>query len=495
MVVCNLMISQAFPLALGESFEMPVNYRVLAVEPSPVERRLLAAALGTIGCECTLAGSAGEALECLPDADFDLVILSSHIPDMPASTVIERIRRGCGWKSQIPICLIDEDPEGPASLHAKSAGADACFSKPLPIAQFLAGVRGHAEAGRQLRQQSLSGWSVLEQPIFGVEDLRSPAAGANFDATRLRPGRERGRLTHAMLGKGVFTFGAVRTDGVLRLRGELPANAVYLATGLGAGRERPDSFWGNGMAFSAMGGVIATGAGHEFDSVHGPGLIQYAALAVPETLLYEFAQTVAPRFRRIRRPVVYQPPPQCRLRATAAFLAAIKALKDARAGSSANFDPGALVLDVLTAFLTVLEGNKGWASPARRERRIISRVEEIVRSSDLQVSLPRICLQLGEPRHAVELAFRREFDTSPAHYLRMFQLCRAREDLARGRESVDSIAARHGFRRLSEFARRYRYAFGETPTETLATGKGGRASRGSQGAGSQTVDLLRRVLR
>ena len=229
--------------------------------------------------------------------------------------------------------------------------------------------------------------------------------------------------------------------------------------------------------------------------MHSPGLIQYAALAVPETLLYEFAQTVAPRFRRIRRPVVYQPPPQCRLKATAAFLAAIKALKDARAGSSANFDPGALVLNVLAAFLMVLEGDKGWAPLPRRDRKIISRVEEIVRSSDLQISLPRICLQLGEPQHAVELAFRREFDTSPAHYLRMFQLCRAREDLAGGRESVASIAARHGFRRLSEFARRYRHAFGETPTETLATGKGGRASRGSQGAGSQTVDLLRRVLR
>jgi CheY-like chemotaxis protein len=478
-----------------ESFEMPVNYRVLAVEPSPVERRLLAAALGTIGCETTFAGSGDEALECLPDADFDLVILSSHMPDMPASTVIERIRRGCGWKSQIPVCLIYEDSEGPASRHAKAAGANACFSKPLPIAEFLSEVRGHAEVGRQMRQQSLTGWSVLEQPIYGVEDMRSPVAGANFDVTRLRPGRERGRLTHAMLGKGVFSFGAVRTDGDLRLRGDLPANAVYFATGLGAGREHPDSFWGNSLAFSAMGGVIATGAGQEFDSVHSPGLIRHAALAVPETLLYEFAQTVVPRFRRIRRPIVYQPPPQSRLKATAAFHAAIKALKDARGGWISNFDPGILVLNILTAFLMVLEGDKGLAPLPRRERKIISRVEEIVRSGDLQISLAAICLQLGEPQHAVELAFRREFDTSPAHYLRMFQLCRAREDLAGGRDSVASIAARHGFRRLSEFARRYRHTFGETPSETLATGKGGRASRGSQGAGSQTVDLLRRVLR
>ncbi len=344
-----------------ESLEMPVNYRVLAVEPSPVERRLLAAALGTIGCECTFAGSGDEALESLPCADFDLVILSSHMPDMPASTVIGRIRRGCDWKSQIPVCLIYEGSEGPATLHAKATGANACFSKPLPIAQFRAEVRGHAEAGRQMRQQSLTGWSVLEQSIFGVEDMRSPMAGANFDATRLRPGRERGRLTHAMLGKGVFSFGAVRTDGVLRVRGELPANAVYFATGLGAGRGHPDSFWGNSLAFSAMGGVIATGAGHEFDFVHSPGLIRHAALAVPETLLYEFAQTVAPRFRRIRRPIVYQPPRQCRLKATAAFHAAIKALKDARAGWSATFDPGTLVLKVLTAFLRSWKEIRDWA--------------------------------------------------------------------------------------------------------------------------------------
>lgn len=478
---------------MDEIQRKPVKYRILAAEAGAVDRRLLAAALGTIDCECMFAASGAEALEHFERCDFDLIVLSSQTPGMPPSAIMGAIRRGAGWKSRIPILLIYPDSVGPSQLMAKAAGADAYFNKPLPISEFLAVVRSHAEAGRQLRQQSLAGWSVLEQPISGIEDLRSPAVGADFDATRLRPGLERGHLTHAILGRGIFSFGAIRTGSALRLRGGLDARAVYFATGLGA--ERVDSFWGKDLAFGDEGGIIAAAEGKEFDSVHTPGVIRYAALAVPEDLFQEFAHTFAPKLSRIRRPIAYQPSFERRIKATRIFYDAIRAIKQAEKGISPDFDPNTLTLRVLTAFVTALDADRAPVPLLYQGRKIISRVEELVRTNELAVSVPEICSQLGEARHTLEIAFRRELDTSPAHYLRMFQLCRAREELARGHDSVATIAARLGFHHLGQFTGRYRRIFGEHPSHTLAIGKGAAAARGKLEPTRQTVDLLRRVLR
>lgn len=473
--------------------ENAVKYRVLTAEENPVEQRLLAAALGTIGCEASFMASGQELLEQAARSGFDLIILPSQLPDMPARVIIEAIRSSPGWKSRVPIVLIYPNGAGPSESLAKATGADAYFNKPLPVSHFLAQVRGYAEAGRQLRLQSLAGWTIIEYPIRGIEDLRSPAMGASFDATQLRPGLGGGRFTHSILGNGVFSFGNFRTAGALRLRGEFAANAVYLATGLGS--DRPDSFWGRDLSFGDMGAIIATETGQEFDSIHSPGQISYAAIAVPKDFFYEFAQRVAPRFGRIERPIVFQPALDRRFRATRAFYSAIGAIRNASKGSAPGFDPDRLMLGILNTFIMALGAEEEPTPAMSRDRRLVARVEELARSNTLDPTVPGICLQLGESRATVEAAFRREFNTSPTHYLKVFQLCRAREELVRGDDSVAAIAAKHGFRRIGQFAGRYKYIFGEFPSETLSNGKGIRAIRGGRTVTQPAVDLLRRVLR
>jgi CheY-like chemotaxis protein/AraC-like DNA-binding protein len=478
---------------MAEDAVKPIKYHVLTAEENAVEQKLLAAALGTIHCEASFVSSGRELIQSATRSDFDLIILPSWLPDMPASAIIEAIRSSSGWKSRIPVVLIYPNGSRPIESLAEAAGADACFNKPLPVLHFLAVVRAHAEAGRQLRLQSLAGWGMLEYPIRGIEDLRSPAMGASFDATQLRPGLGQGRFTHAILGNGVFSFGNFRTAGTLRLRGELAANAVYIATGLGI--DRPDSFWGRDLAFGDMGAIIAAAKGQEFDSIHSPGMVGYAAIAVPEQFFYEFVQRVAPKFRPIERPIVRQPPIERRFRATRAFYHAIGAIRNANQGNAPGFDPGRLMLRVLNTFVMALGAEEEPAPPMSQDRRIIARVEELAQSNTLASSVPGICLQLGESRATLEAALRRELDTSPAHYLKVFQLCRVREELAHGNGSVAAVAAKHGFPRVGQFARRYKYIFGEFPSETLAFGKGLRVARGGRGATQATVDLLRRVLR
>lgn len=65
-------------------------------------------------------------------------------------------------------------------------------------------------------------------------------------------------------------------------------------------------------------------------------------------------------------------------------------------------------------------------------------------------------------------AFRQEFGTTPARWLRRFRLERAREALcAADAANVAAVAVAHGFGHVGRFAADYRRAFGESPSQTL----------------------------
>lgn len=66
-------------------------------------------------------------------------------------------------------------------------------------------------------------------------------------------------------------------------------------------------------------------------------------------------------------------------------------------------------------------------------------------------------------------AFRREYGTTPARWLRSFRLERAREGLLGGAHTpnVTALALAHGFGHVGRFAADYRRAYGESPSETL----------------------------
>ena len=71
---------------------------------------------------------------------------------------------------------------------------------------------------------------------------------------------------------------------------------------------------------------------------------------------------------------------------------------------------------------------------------------------------------------SLQIAFRRDLDTTMMHYLEHVRLHRVRDDLQRASPDSDTVAgiAFHwGFGHLGRLAQRYREAFGEPPSETL----------------------------
>jgi AraC-like DNA-binding protein len=74
---------------------------------------------------------------------------------------------------------------------------------------------------------------------------------------------------------------------------------------------------------------------------------------------------------------------------------------------------------------------------------------------------------------AVQLAFRRQLDTTPLEYLRRVRLKHAHADLLDAdpsRESVTAVAYRWGFPSPGRFAAAYRQAYGVLPSATLRRG-------------------------
>jgi CheY-like chemotaxis protein len=332
------------------------DLQIFAVEQNVPEQKLLLAALPRIGCNLALAASGREALRKMRLAAYDLIIISSSLPDLQARFLIETIRRGDSWKRNVSILLLGADQAATDDFSAQASGADAYLSKPLQVSRFLAAVLRLASAGRRLREQQEAGWSLIDYPIRGIEDLRAPAAGADFDVTQLRPGLKGGHINHAILGKSVFSFGNCESDTVIRLRGSLCKNAVYFATGIGPSSS--ESFWGKDAPFGDKGVLLAAGGGQEFDSLFRPGLVRYAAIAVPEDLFYEAAQILAPELRRIRDPMVFQPLPSMRFSVTKAIHRALQSVKRLKQNEDVVFDPDSFGLSIIAPLMAALAEGK-----------------------------------------------------------------------------------------------------------------------------------------
>ena len=97
------------------------------------------------------------------------------------------------------------------------------------------------------------------------------------------------------------------------------------------------------------------------------------------------------------------------------------------------------------------------------------------------ITLHDLCAAAGARSRTLEYGFRAFYDVGPMAYLRCVRLCRVRNDLLRTRRASGGVAAtarRWSFSHMGQFSRDYRLLFGESPSITLARGRGPR-SRGA----------------
>jgi CheY-like chemotaxis protein/nitrogen-specific signal transduction histidine kinase len=114
--------------------------RILVVDDNSVNLRVAAILLTALEAKAETASSGAEALQALARADFDLVLLDIHMPDMDGREVLQRIRGGEAGRRGIAVvaCTADAMTDQVANLVA--AGFDAVQPKPIVPTQLAATI-------------------------------------------------------------------------------------------------------------------------------------------------------------------------------------------------------------------------------------------------------------------------------------------------------------------------------------------------------------------
>src|ERR1041384_6063110 len=111
--------------------------RVLVVDDEQAIRRYLRASLGAHGYELFEASTGREALEMVPVARPDMMILDLGLPDLDGVDVTRSLRE---W-SQIPSIILSVRSQESAKVAALDAGADDYITKPFGASELLARIR------------------------------------------------------------------------------------------------------------------------------------------------------------------------------------------------------------------------------------------------------------------------------------------------------------------------------------------------------------------
>jgi adenylate cyclase len=136
---------------------------VLVVDDQPQNRRLLQAVLEPHGYRVLPAASGAEALEVLPGAEVDLVLLDILMPGMDGYEVCRRIRANPDT-AYLPVIMITASGEQ-QKLSAIEAGADDFVTKPFHQGELLARIASLARVKRYqdtIRRQAaeLAAWNA-----------------------------------------------------------------------------------------------------------------------------------------------------------------------------------------------------------------------------------------------------------------------------------------------------------------------------------------------
>ncbi|MDZ4169060.1 MAG: response regulator [Coriobacteriia bacterium] len=107
------------------------HFSILVVDDSEVLRRLAAVTLTSLGnYEVDQACDAAEALECLIDKDYDVIITDYYMPGMDGIEFIRRVRRRSGCE-RLPILMVTTERDPFIEEEARAAGADEFLTKPF----------------------------------------------------------------------------------------------------------------------------------------------------------------------------------------------------------------------------------------------------------------------------------------------------------------------------------------------------------------------------
>jgi CheY-like chemotaxis protein len=125
---------------------------VLLVEDNAVNRRLMQAVLGQLGCQWHPAEDGREALRCLTAETYDVVLMDLHMPDIDGLAATRRIRAGEAGDAArgIWIIMLTADVQDDVRKSVVAAGANGFLGKPLQRSELVTALEAYAAARRRV---------------------------------------------------------------------------------------------------------------------------------------------------------------------------------------------------------------------------------------------------------------------------------------------------------------------------------------------------------
>jgi two-component system, OmpR family, KDP operon response regulator KdpE len=220
------------------------SQRVLVVDDERAIRRLLRASLTARGYSVCEASTGEQALQAVPAARPDVILMDLGLPDLDGTDVTRLLR---GW-TQTPIIILSVRDEESEKIAALDAGADDYLTKPFASGELLARIRSALR--RAYRVECGSVFSVdgltvdLAERMVRVGTNRVQLTPTEFDLLRVLVLHSGKVLTHRQLVREVWggmvyedTLHLVRVN-ISNLRHKLeadPARPRYILTEPGVG--------------------------------------------------------------------------------------------------------------------------------------------------------------------------------------------------------------------------------------------------------------------
>ena len=114
--------------------------RILVVDDSPINLKLVSAALIPAGYEIVTAPNGREALQRVEGIEPDMVILDVMMPELNGYEVCRRLRQRANL-GQLPIMMLTANDSLEERINGLEAGADDYMSKPFEVPELQARVK------------------------------------------------------------------------------------------------------------------------------------------------------------------------------------------------------------------------------------------------------------------------------------------------------------------------------------------------------------------
>lgn len=139
------LLSGARPAAPMPTPPTHFGFRVLVVEDNPVNQRLMQRVLTNLGCTWKVLENGRQAIEELiaRAADYDVILLDLHMPEMDGIAALQEIRAGqAGLRAQTMwIIALTADAREEQKTRGIAAGLNDYLTKPIKVGELEAALR------------------------------------------------------------------------------------------------------------------------------------------------------------------------------------------------------------------------------------------------------------------------------------------------------------------------------------------------------------------